>query len=194
MDEPSTQIKSKSLAVASGLVAIIALAWLFYFSDVLVAGPLRENWKEIFGVEWHKDTEWRYLPILAGVMLIPTLALGVIAIWLFVKFYNLNFSTIHHANLKELAKARNALQQSLSSIDTIEREYKGKLDSYERLQKQLEELQSVKEIDTEDLRKKLNAIASASRVSAWFQRVIGFFVGIISSLLAAYLWEILSAV
>ena len=194
MSESATQVKGKGFAVATGLLAIAALAWLFYFSDALVIDSLRERWEEIFGIEWFKDTKWRYLPILFLTTFAPTFVLGGVAAALFVRFYNLNFSTIHHANLRELAKARDALQQSLSSIDTIEREYKGKLDSYEQLQKQLEELQSVKEIDTEDLRKKLSAIAAASRFSAWFQRVIGFLVGILSSLLAAYLWEMLRAI
>lgn len=176
------------------LCGIGALFWMFYASDVVVVPYLRENWLRWFKVEWFRDTEWRTLPIYMAIAFGPMLALGVLCLWFAARYYYLNFATIHEANLLELGKAKSALQQSLVSVSTIEKEYKGKLESYQRLQKQLEDLQSVKEIDTEDLRRKLNAIAAASRTSVWFERGLGFLIGALSSLFASYVWERLHAI
>ena len=106
-----------------------------------------------------------------------------------IQTFYLNIVSLHETNLKELGKAKVALQQSLVSIATIEKEYRGKLQSFERLSAQLEELQSVKDIDTQELRKKLNAIALASRRTAWFERFLGLVTGVVTSLLATYIWE-----
>ena len=189
MTDDTKQTRGKHLAVFATLFGVAALAWMFYLADVLVVDHLKSKWVEWYGVEWYKASEWHWLPVLGLVTFGPMFFLGAIAIWLASRFYYLNLSSIHEANLKELGKAKTALQQSLVSVEVIEREYKGKLQSFERLQTQLDELQSVKDIDTQELRKKLNAIALASRHTIWFQRFLGFAIGVMSSLLAAYIWE-----
>ena len=191
-EEPTE--KDLHLVAISAILVLCAFAWFFYFSDVIILEYLYKRWVDWFGVKWYEDNPWRTTPALLFVMFVPAALLMAIAIWAARRFYYTNFASIHETNIKELGKARSALQQSLVSIDAIEREFKGKLESYERLQQQLEELQTVKHIDTQELQKKLNAIALASRHTVWFQRIVGFIVGIFSSLLAAYIWERINAI
>jgi hypothetical protein len=186
--------KYRHLLAISVVSALSGAVWLFYGSDAWVTPYLRANWLRWFNVEWFQDTEWRSLVVFGTVLIGPVLGFGALTLWAYAHYYYANFATIHETNLLELEKAKAALQQSLVSVSTIEREYKGKLESYQQLQKQLEELQSVKKIDTEDLRKKLNAIAAASRSNVWFERSVGFFIGVLSSLFAAYVWERLHAI
>lgn len=189
-----TDPKGRHFLAFAILLAIAALAWMFYGADAWVIPYLRGNWLYWFGVEWFKDTEWRTLPILISTALGPMILFGFMSFLFFSKYYYLNFATIHQTNLLELEKAKSALQQGLASVSAIEREYKGKFESYQQLQKQLEELQSVKEIDTEDLRRKLSAIAIASQNNVWVERGIGFFIGVCSSLFATYAWEKLHSI
>lgn len=190
MDEDNRLVKGKGYIYSAILVLFVMFAWMFYFSDLLVVKPLQANWVAFFGVEFFKDSNWRYLSILMFSTFVPLIIFSAIAFALVNRFNKLNGSAIHHQNIKGLEKAREALQQGIRSIDTITLEYQGKLESYKKLQQQLEELQTVRDIDTEDLRKKLNAIASANRLGIWFDRFVSFFVGIMSSLIAAYLWRL----
>ena len=189
MNEDATPIRGKHLVILAAILGIAAFAWLFYFADVLVVDQLKSRWIEWYGVKWFEASDWQILPIFSAVTFGPMVILLGLAVWLFSRFYYLNIVSLHETNLKELGKAKVALQQSLVSIATIEKEYRGKLQSFERLSAQLEELQSVKDIDTQELRKKLNAIALASRRTAWFERFLGLVTGVVTSLLATYIWE-----
>jgi hypothetical protein len=180
--------KARHLPYVAGALGIASIGWLLFISGAWVEPYLKDNWVRWFGVEWFQDVEWRSTSIFFSASILPMIVLMFAALWTVSRYYQLNFLQMHAANLKDLEKAREALQQGLVSLATIESEYKGKLQSYERLQTQLVELQAVKNIDTEDLRRKLNAIASASRASAWFERGLGFFMGVMSSLVASYVW------
>jgi hypothetical protein len=191
MDTPAK--KGHHLIVIAVLLFMVALIWFFYAPNNFVTPYLKSQWLTWFGVEWYLDSEWRYLPIFSIASFGPALPVGYLAYKFASSFYYRNFASIHESNLKELDKAKLSLQQGIASIVTIEREYKNKLELYERVQIQLQELQAVKDIDTEDLRKKLNAIASASKFSSWAQRTFGFLAGIISSLLASYIWQVMNS-
>ena len=169
------------------LFASLAGCWAgFAFSDLLV--HLAKAWPSWWGVKLHDDTAWRTLPIFLVAGAGPVILLGLVAAAFYMKHYYLTLASLHEANLLELEKARTALQIGLRTVEAIEREYKDRLAAYERVREQLEELQSVKNIDTEDLRKRLNALASATRSRLWVERGIAFALGVLSSLVASYIW------
>jgi len=188
MNAEIKQIRGKHLAALAIVFVVAALSWMFYFANVLVIDYLSDNWHEWYGVRFY-DSPWQYIPINLTVNLGPMIVLLGLAILFYRRFYYLNFSSLHEANLRELSKAKAALRQGLESVAVIEREYKGKIETFEQLKVQLDELQSVKNIDTQDLRKKLNAIALANRHLVWFDRFIAFVIGVVSSLIASYVWD-----
>jgi hypothetical protein len=189
-DDKQTAQDAYLLILALTLV-IIGLSWMAYFADALLVDNLKGNWPKWYGLKWFEDSAWHTIPVFLFVNFGPASCLIGLAAWLIRHILDKNFAAIHNTNLKDLGKAKIALQQCLISVEAIDKEYRGKLKSFELLQSQLEELQSVKDIDTIELRKKLNAIAQVSRNNVWFERILGFIIGITSSLFASYIWEYL---
>jgi hypothetical protein len=186
-DAPRIPKKRRIYLYLCLLFASAAGGWAgFATSDLL--DHLEKAWPSWYGVKLHDDTAWRALPILLAAGAGPVILLGLVAAAFYLRHYYLNFAALHETNLFELAKARTALQIGLKTVETIERGYKSRLVAYERVSEQLDELQRVKNIDTEDLRKKLNAIASATRSRLWVERGIAFALGVLSSLVASYIW------
>src|SRR5262245_44669015 len=169
------------------LFASLAGCWAGFASSDLL-DHLEKAWPSWYGVNFYDDTAWRALPIFLVAAAGPVILLGLVAAAFYLKYYYVNFASLHEANLLELAKARTALQIGLKTVEATEREYKNRLAAYERVREQLDELQSVKNIDTEDLRKKLNAITSATRSRLWVERGIAFALGVLSFLAASYIW------
>lgn len=184
--QPKT--KGMHLLVGCLLSAVLGFGWTF-FGDVLYADWLRSNWLKWFGHQWYANGS--STAMVGGIIGIPAVALLVVAIYLGSKFAILNAEAKHRTNLKALATARNALQQGLLSLDTIEEEYKHRLSAFEKLQKNIDELESVRGIDVDDLRKKLGALSQANRRSVWFERLIGFVLGVIASVVATFITGVL---
>ncbi|WP_119302933.1 hypothetical protein [Dongia deserti] len=135
---------------------------------------------------------WLGLVVFLSVTLGPPFFLGVIGLVFYAQGQILNATVYYGGQLKGLERAKTALEQGLSSLMTIEKDYREKFSAYERLQTQLGDLQALKGVDTKELQRKLNAIALASRHKVWFERICGFLVGIVTSLLASYIWDWLS--
>lgn len=184
--QPKT--KGMRLLVGSILSIAVGTCWLL-FSDGLYDDWLHNNWPKWFGGQWYEQGP--YVLVKAVLGFLPMLVLMAFGMYLGAKFGILNAEVKHRANLKALANARNALQQGLLSLDTIEKEYKHRLTAFETLQKNINELESVRGIDVDDLRKKLGALSQANRRSVWFERLIGFVLGIIASVVATFITGIL---
>jgi hypothetical protein len=176
------------LLVGCLLSSALAIGWTF-FGDVLYGDWLRSSWLKWFGEPWRDDGS--SIAMISSIILIPAVVLLILGIYLGSQFAILNAEAKHRTNLKALANARNALQQGLLSLDTIEEEYKHRLSAFEKLQKNIDELESVRGIDVDDLRKKLGALAQANRRSVWFERLMGFVLGIIASVVATFITGIL---
>jgi len=194
MSEVESESKEGYLVIIAAMLLLCAVAWLVFILEGSALEWLGKYWIDYFGVKPIDDTPWRLIPIITLVALGPIFLLVWAAFIPASRYYNLNFASIHEVNIKGLGKAKLAIQQSLKSVEAIEREFQGKMDSYESLKKQIDDLQAVKDIDTRELKKKLNAIASANANALWVQRIMAFVMGIITSLLAAYIWEQLIAI
>lgn len=169
---------------------VLALVWIFW-GVYLLEGYMRSNSESWFGRKWYE------LPsLIEGAWIVISLlpmAIFVVVAWLcLAKVEISNRSLLYQSNLKDLSKARLALQQGLGSLDKIESEYKVKIASFEKLQKQLDDLSAVKDLNVAELQSKLNAIALATRNRVWAGRIAAFVLGIFSSLLSSYLWSMLS--
>lgn len=160
--------------------------WLF-FSDSLYEAWLREKWLDWFGGPWYSVGPYALANAL--IAFLPMVLAVILALYWGAKFSMLNSGAKHRVNLLALSNARIALQQGLASLDTIEQEYKHRLTAFERLQKDINELESVRGIDVDDLRKKLSALSHANRRSIWFERSLGFVLGVVGSLVATVIWE-----
>ena len=187
--EKDQPYRNKYLLVLALLFGLLSVAWFFYLGDEVVVTHLKNNWVKWYGVKWFEAPRLHTMSLFFVVAFVPAILFGVIAGLLGRSFYYANFASVHEANLRELSRAKIALQQSLSSIDAIENDYRSKVVVFERLRADLEALHSAKEMDTEELRKKLSAIAIASSKSVWLERSIGFATGVVSSILASYIWE-----
>lgn len=193
MNDSSSISEKMYLLWIAIILGLLAPVWLFGVGGYIEEELLKPNWEGWFGQEWFEGPDLLWLLALFASSLFPALIIGLVALSALYSYYMANFSTIHQKNLVELDRAKIALRQSLDSVEVIEREFKIKLESYEKVQRQLEELQSVKDLDTEELRKKLSAIEQATHSSILFQRLLGFLAGVASSLVAAYIWEVLNA-
>ena len=187
-EDGQTKTKGMHLLVGCLLSSALAIGWTF-FGDVLYGDWLRSSWLKWFGEPWRDDGS--SIAMISSIILIPAVVLLILGIYLGSQFAILNAEAKHRTNLKALANARNALQQGLLSLDTIEEEYKHRLSAFEKLQKNIDELESVRGIDVDDLRKKLGALAQANRRSVWFERLMGFVLGIIASVVATFITGIL---
>ena len=186
MTEPNIDIKSKNLLFVALALLIFGAIWMFYPGELL-ANWIQNSWEKWFGVPWHKNL-WRAIALTSTAKFGPTAIAAITAYWLAETVSRRNFSVTHRANIQKLDQARKTLRQGISSLEEIEREYRGKLSSFEKIQKEIDELKSVKEIDTADLQRKLNAISKAGRSNRYFERFLGFATGVVSSLIASYIW------
>lgn len=174
--------------VAIGLLAA-AVLWLIYIRD-----PSRvymAHAPEWFGRPVTELPTWfGFAAIVLG--LLPAFVF-IGASWLCLnRFERANQMRMHQATLEGIQRAKVALSQGLKSIDELERQYREKIQRFEQVQQQLEELQTVRHIDTQQLQRKLNAIAYASRYKVWTTRIGAFLLGIVSSILSSYLWDLIS--
>jgi hypothetical protein len=188
MEPSQTRVKGKREVILALLMLAIAPFWMFYLGDRLVTS-LQSHWQALFNVPWQEDSEWRFLPIFFAVQFLPAFA-SLVASWLLIsRAERLNAPTLHRKNLAQLTKARDALKQGISSLEIVEKEYTGKLAAFEKLKGDVEALQAAKAIDTEELRRTLNAIEQANRFTRTLQQAAGFVLGVLSSLVASYVWE-----
>lgn len=183
--------------VGGGYLLMIFVAIGFLFLWMFWLSELSDNFVEakssaLFNLPWREVPNWiRNVWRVLSIGLPMVLVFGII-IYCGAKLEEANRSVVYAANLKDLSKARVALEQGLRSLDKIEAEYKLKMASYDKLQKQLDELSSIREVDVADLQKKLNAIAIASRHKVWAGRIGLFLAGIATSLLGAFIWDVVA--
>ena len=188
MEASKIKIKGKRELALSLVMLVLGAAWAFYIGDRLLTN-LQNQWQEIFNVPWREDTPWRSLSIFFLVQFAPALAF-IAASWLLIgRAERLNAPALHRNNLSQLAKARDALKNGISSLEVIEKEYAGKLTALEKLRSDIDALQTAKKIDTEELRRTLGAIEQVNRFNRVLQQAAGFVLGVFSSLIATYLWE-----
>lgn len=168
----------------------LGISWMTWGWDY-VSELFRNRSEAWFGRPWHQLPDW--INGAVGFMTASPVFVFALVTWFCVsKLESTNRSLLFQADIRNLSKARFALQQGLASLDKIEADFKVKVASYERLQKQLDELAAVKDINVEELQKKLNAIALATRGRVWFGRIAAFVLGILSSLFSSYLWDLIS--
>jgi hypothetical protein len=170
-------------------IGIFGLVWAFYIGPEVIVEHIKSEWINWYGVEWFQAQGIPLWVIFVIISFVPPIPVGILAWSLLNKYYLSNFSSVHEKNFDELSKARHALSQSLRSIDEIEKHIKSKLEDYSRLEQELEDIKSVKDIGSEELKKKLRAISSATNKPAWWNILNGFILGIFSSLAATYIWD-----
>lgn len=192
MTTQPTQFKATHLVYVALLCMAVGFAW-FYVGDRIVTEYIQPSWEGWFGTPWYKSSSWISIPAFALFVFGPIFSLLAMAWVLIHRFERINFGSIHNANLSNLTQAKSALEKSLESIVLIEKEYREKVAAHQSIQTQLDELKAVRDIDVETLQKKLNAIAFATRRSQHLQTLIGFVLGVLSSLVASWIWTQVNA-
>ena len=127
-----------------------------------------------------------------GFGILPPIALGAAAYTYAYFLWILPHKTkLAQQQLQKLADAREAMRSALVYIETFESELRHKSVEAERLRNEILSLKLVNSESAEELARKLNAISSVSRSRIWFERWFAFFAGILSSLVASWLWQLL---
>lgn len=183
-------LKGGRYVMAGAISFFVAVAWMIWGVDYATE-LLKNNSVTWFGKPWYELSSLVYSPLLFLIFVPAFSSIGLFW-WFLTKAEELNRPIIVEVNLQGLAKAKVALQQGLSSLDKIESEVRAKMAMYEKLQKQLDELSTVKDLNVEQLQKKLNAIAIATRGKTWLGRASAYFLGIVSSVFSSYVWELIS--
>ena len=103
----------------------------------------------------------------------------------------------NHANqLKKIQEAKSELSKSLaviksgiSSITTLESQYKSKLEEFNKISEQLDDIRSAKGVDVAELQKQIDVLASASPKSRRPSVLSGILIGVIGSVVASAIWD-----
>jgi len=95
-------------------------------------------------------------------------------------------------SLADLSNARETLEAATKYIEEMENELKEKSSHYEQLTKEIDSMSALNSDSVEELKSKLSAIDTLSRNKIWTERLISFSIGVISSILAAFLFQLLS--
>jgi hypothetical protein len=104
-----------------------------------------------------------------------------------------NRTRLANEQLKKLSEARAAMASAVKYMEMFEKELREKSSEAERLREQVLSLQLLNSENATELERKLKAMESLTRNRIWFERVFAFFIGILSSLAASYLWYILQS-
>ena len=127
-------------------------------------------------------------------MLLPPLVVGVGSyVYAYLKWFMPNRTRLANEQLKKLSEARAAMASAVKYMEMFEKELREKSSEAERLREQVLSLQLLNSENATELERKLKAMESLTRNRIWFERVFAFFIGILSSLAASYLWYILQS-
>lgn len=127
-------------------------------------------------------------------VLLPPLVVGVGSyVYAYLKWFMPNRTRLANEQLKKLSEARAAMASAVNYMEMFEKELREKSSEAERLREQVLSLQLLNFENATELERKLKAMESLTRNRIWFERVFAFFIGILSSLAASYLWYILQS-
>jgi ABC-type multidrug transport system fused ATPase/permease subunit len=108
---------------------------------------------------------------------------------IYVRWFLPQRGRLAQEQLAKLKEARSALLTAVSQIESFEAELREKSSQAERLQQELDSLKTLNAETAADLEKKLKALELVNRNRIWFERLVAFLIGVISSLSASYVWQ-----
>ncbi len=182
------QIAKRLLFLLAGTM-IFFFGWLFYFEPIFTLIIEKAADKKI-----HELPE--FLAATYGFVfgLLPPLAVGFGSyIYAYYKWFMPNRARLANEQLKKLSEARTAMTSAVNYIEAFEKELREKSSEAERLREEVLSLKLLNSESAAELEKKLKAMESLTRNRIWFERGFAFFIGILSSLAATYLLQILQS-
>lgn len=182
---PSTEKKlARALLLLLVAVVLFFFAWLFFiepsFTPLIEAYFGKKIWElpELVAILYH---------LLFG--LLPPFAVGAGAYaFAYYKWFIPNRTKLANEQLQKLSDARRAMASAVAYIESFEQELKQKSTEAEKLRDEVLSLKSLNAENAVELENKLKAMESLTRNRIWFERIFAFVIGILSSLVASYLW------
>jgi hypothetical protein len=188
----TNRISSQTLLrVGSVTLPLLLLALFFSWTELVV--PIIKSWLEHrYSVRVFELPEFLAFSFYMFVGVAPPLAVSL-AVYGFAYFrwFIPNRGRIVQEQLLKLSNARRAMSEAASHIQTFEEELQRKSAEAEVLRAEVDSLKSLSQESATELEKKIRAMQTLSQSRIWFERAFAFFVGILSSIAANYIWIVL---
>jgi len=97
----------------------------------------------------------------------------------------------HAAQLERLDEAKSSLAVSINYLTELQTHIKAQAEKQQRLSGLLASLESASKETTDELRRKLEAIAYVNRRNDMVKLAISFGLGVLASLIASAIWTVL---
>jgi len=183
--QPSTEKQiSRALLLLLTAVVCFFFAWIFFIEPRLTRLVESFIGKEV----WNFPEPFAFLySFLFGLVPPFGVAAGAYA-FAYFRWFIPNRTKLANEQLQKLSDARLAMTTAVAYIESFEQELKQKSTEAEKLRDEVLSLKSLNAESVVELEKKLKAMESLTRNRIWFERIFAFVIGILSSLVASYLW------
>ena len=100
-------------------------------------------------------------------------------------FNSANFTpSAYNKTAAELREAREAMWRGMNSLEKLEKDLSSKAASYDQIKLRLEALEKTEKLSKDELKSTLDAIGYTKSWFDWRNVLLGFFLGILSSIVA----------
>jgi hypothetical protein len=186
MTEP-TNIQSR-LVWTFNVAMFVAVG--FFFLWLFVVEPIFTDYLKTKGFNPNKLPEALAVAYGLAVGVLPGMLISFGGLVFIYKRWLLpHRGRLAHEQLSRLVQARQALTNAVTQIESFEQELREKTTQAEQLEQQLASLRSLNSETAADLQMKLRAVELVNRHRIWFERIVSFLIGVVSSLVAAYVWQ-----
>ena len=169
-------------------IAVVAFfaGWMFF-----VEPELTRLFETLIGKRMFELPEVLAVAYLIVVGFAPPFAVAAGAYaFAYFKWFIPNRGRLAQEQLIRLADARQALASAVTHIEGIEQELRQKSAEAEKLRDDVLSLKLLNSENATELERKLKAMESLTRNRIWFERAFAFIIGILSSLVATYVWQV----
>jgi len=181
---------SKQTTLRWGALALpfVLLAFFFYWMEV-VTPRLQILVEASLGRSIFDLPIAISLVIFFVIMVVPPFAIAAgVYVFVYFRWFIPNRSKLVNEQIEKLATARHAMREAVSYIETYEVELKRMSAEAEALHQEVRSLKLLNSENTQDLELKLKAMNTLALSRIWFERIFAFVIGVLSSLVASYLW------
>ena len=186
MTQKQVEIFVTVAVVVSGLFGI---AWIIFGEPAI-----RPKWEAFFDIKLSEFyTFLKFLYFMLSTLLSFIIGL-IIVIFITASKWDIPKQNDRvNEQMKNLADARKAMAGAVTYIKQFEEDIKKKSSEAERLHEEILSLKLVNSESVEELDKKLSAIESLKRNRIWFERILSFMIGVFSSLIATYFYQVIQS-
>jgi len=188
-----TQAVSRLKVLKIGAVVLPLALLVVFFSWLQVGFPLLSKWLESkFAFQRLLLPEPLFLTYHIGLGLLPPIAVAAASsAAAYFRWYIPNRTRLANEHLAKLSGARRALTEAVDHLQMIEDELRSKASVADALRTEVEALRALSQESSSELELKIRAMQALNRGRLWFERGFAFFLGVLSSLVANYIWILL---